>query len=159
LVGGSIFHNCFSIQATVYNVSSTIKENCTNNPHGLWTNNTFGTSSCNANYFDIQVGTTLTVNETDGTAHLFGTAFNSPTSNTATIDILFGGFTDNHGDIGTVKNGGGGTPADWDFFTTVLGDISFSNGGSYTIDGFAGSTVFQLGLGACRTLAPINETI
>ena len=131
--------------AIIYDVSSTTRVNCTNSPHGLWTNTDMGSPSCDANYFDIRPGTTLTIND-DNTAHLFGSAIN-PDDVIASIDLTLGGYTDDHTTIGEIKNGGGGTPSLWDFFTTIAGDIEI-NGFTYIIDGFAGGTSFQLGDGA-----------
>ena len=100
--------------AMIYDVSSTTRINCSNSPHGLWTSTDMGHPSCDANYFDIDSGTTLTV-EDDYTARLVGTATN-PDGLLASVDLMLSGHTDDHTDIGSVKNGGGGVPSTWDFF-------------------------------------------
>lgn len=103
--------------ATVTNVWSVSDAagNCGSGPHGLWTNNMMGGTSC-ANYFSIS-GTLTEFN--DGTAALSATAVN-PDSVIATIELSFGGFTDDHTSL-PLKNGGGATlaqQADWVFYTT-----------------------------------------
>ena len=132
--------------AVIYKVTDTSRVNCAGAPHGLWTNTDMGSPSCNANYFSIQEGTTLTV---DGDhAELKGSAKN-PNGVLAYIDLKFS----DHVETYNYKKEGGiawspldDTP-DIDFFTQVLGTITIDND-IYKIDGFAGGFGFQYGMGA-----------
>ena len=131
----------------VYNVGSAIT-NCGTSPHGLWTSSYLSSSGNCGNYFDFQAGSTLTVdiNGASSSAVLNATAINS-NGVSADIDISFGGYQNSPAGI-NIKNGGGGNPNTWDFFTTLSGDIDFSNGASFDINSLYGGTSFQLGFGA-----------
>lgn len=137
--------------AVIYQVSDTTRVNCAGAPHGLWTNTDMGSPSCNANFFSIQEGTTLTI---DGdNAELSGSARN-PNGVIAQISLTFS----NHVETYNYKKEGGiawspmdDTP-DIDFFTKVLGTISIDDA-VYKIDGFAGGFGFQYGLGANAKVA------
>ena len=146
---------CLPAHATiVYNVTSTGQAHCGLNPsHGLWTASDFG-GSC-GNYFDISGTFTIDDSNSDSslwTADFIATATN-PQSVVATIDLDFGGYTEDHTTIGQIKNGGGGDPSTWAFFNTISGSISFSSQSiegvsSFVIDDMVGSHAFQIGFGA-----------
>lgn len=135
---------------TIYNISSTALINCSDSPHGLWTNSTIGGGSC-SNYFDFQAGSILTIHDTDAdsanwTATLTATATN-PFDVVATIDLLFSDFTDDHTTIGYKAPIGGHDPADWTFFRDVSGVINIL-GTDYLITHNAGDKGLQIGWGA-----------
>lgn len=138
-----------SAHATLYSVSSTTSVHCNGQaPHGLWTNTDMGSPSCTSNYFDIQAGSTLEIFN-NGTAKLLATAINPAANGSilATIDLDLSGFTDDHTTISNIKNGGGGVPSTWDFFTNINGTITIGNdvfGISGSVPGYA----FQMGDGA-----------
>lgn len=143
-VAATLFATTASAVPTVYDVSDAAG-NCNGGPHGLWTNHAMGSPSCDANYFSISG--TLTVDEDAGTAALSATAIN-PDSVLATIELTFGGFTDDHTSL-PVKTGGGSTHiADWIFFTTVDGTIDIAGLGSFDALGLTGGHGLQVGLGA-----------
>ncbi len=113
----------------VYEVSSTGKLNCPGSPHGLWTNKLeLGGGSC-AQYYDYQAGSTLTVDTTAGTAVLNATAEN-PAGITAVINFAWDNLVPAASWTGMVKNGGGGNPADWLYFGSGTGSVTFFSGGS-----------------------------
>lgn len=139
----------------IYSVTSTEKLNCSATPgeHGLWTNSDVSGGSC-SNYFDIDLGSTLTVFDSDAdsanwTAVLDASATN-PYSVGAEIDLVFSNYSDDHTAF-DVKNGGGASSAqiaDWIFFRDVSGTIVIDGVGSFTINDLAGNTGLQIGIGA-----------
>ncbi len=132
--------------AATYQVSDTSRINCTNAPHGLWTNGDIGGGSC-SNYFSIDG--LLEINTDDANsanwyAELTATATN-PQNVVADIDLRFDDWAYGH----SYKQEGG-APYDItkvDFFTSILGTITI-NSLIYDIDGFAGGYAFQYGIGA-----------
>lgn len=139
----------------IWSVSDTAVINCPSSPHGLWTNTLElggGGGSCNE-YYSIDAGSLLTEFD-DGTAKLVATATN-PAGVQASIDISFGGWMDNYS---PVKNGGGGDPNDWDFYTTIDANSKITiQGTDYFVgihDAPGSDFVFQIGPGANdKTLA------
>jgi len=125
----------------IYSVEDTSVVNCSNAPHGLWTNN--DTSGTCGNYYSMQAGSTLTIfndsaDVADWTAELLATAMN-PQGVLATINLTFSNFTETN----TLKVEGGNAAynsdpslfdstdlaapdnIDIDFFLDVIGTISF----------------------------------
>ena len=128
--------------------------NCTDAPHGLWTNGVQLPTSGGCNqYYDIAPGTVFTFNN-DGassgwTGSITGTAVN-PSNVTATIDLQLTDFRDDLSGTGqTYKQEGGApyNPATMDFFLNMDGIISI-DGTDYAVDSIAGGHAFQWGIGA-----------
>jgi len=140
--------------AVVYNISSTGVTNCTNAPHGLWTNGMQLPTSGNCNqYYDIAPGTVFTFNNPGAssgwTGSITGTAVN-PSNVTATINLQLTDFRDDLSGTGqTCKQEGGAPydPATMDFFLNMDGIISI-DGTDYAVDSIAGGHAFQWGIGA-----------
>lgn len=136
-----------------YAIESTPVVNCTDSPHGLWTNNLMS-GSC-GNYFDIQPDSYIDIDEEAGTGRLYGSAEN-PFGNLATFDVSLGGWLETTEGTGFEYKEEGGpsyNPAtdtpDIDFFTTVGADSAIHiDGVEYLFninDPFTGNTVFQYG--------------
>ena len=140
-----------SVQAlVVYSVSDTAVVNCSDAPHGLWTNRDMGSAPC-ANYFSID-GTFTFYNDDADSANWFATLEASavnPQDQVAGIDLVFTGFLDALSDPSAYKREGGApyNPLTMDFFTAISGNIDIE-GVSYDIDSFVGDHTFQFGLGA-----------
>ena len=125
--------------------------NATNQPgcsHGLWTNTL--NSGCERRY-SFQDGASFSVDTDAGTGTFSGTAINSA-GQTAVIDLTLSGLLDSLDGTGFTYKAGGGPydPSIQDYFTSALGTITI-DGRTYTLnpsDPFAGSTVFQFGVGA-----------
>ena len=116
--------------------------------HGFWSNpNNNGVIGVTNPYFSFDGdGVIFTLDEMADYASLVGWASNGTVS--AYLDILFTGFSSTLPGGKTYKAGGGPySDANVDFFTQVDGTITI-NGVVYDVDSFAGSTLFQYGLGA-----------
>ena len=138
----------------VYNVSNATTE-C-GIGHGLWAN---GFKSGCDRFFGFNDGSTLTVDTDTGIAVLDATATNKEEI-TADIDITFGGFTDDHTDISMIKNGGGGNPSVWDFFTSIIhGTIGFTSGQSFDIPSMVPGTALQVGVGANDKTSDLGASV
>ena len=144
----------FSLQAhagvSTYEVTSTGKINCSGSPHGFWSNSMAPGGSCGA-YYDYQPGSTLTVDDTAGTAVLTATAIN-PHGHKVDISFSWSGMTDASGWAGMVKNGGNGDPSTWQYFSQGSGTVNFYSPtdnltGSATVQ-MVPNTALQLGFGA-----------
>lgn len=123
-----------------YDVSSTSVENCSNAPHGLWTNRAFS-GSC-ANFFDIS-GSFKQFS--DGTATLNATAIN-PAGLMAVIRLSLSAFNATTPIDGYKQEGGlAFDPVNVDFYNAIKGTIEISSV-TYEISFFRHS--FQFGLGA-----------
>ena len=119
-------------------------------PHAFWLVDFAGTNNAD-DYWQFQPATgTFSWDGTNAT--LTGTIFqNTDTANTLQVSVDFLYRSEGAGDEAP-KNGGGGVPADWDYFDFVAGSITGS------IDGFDvaldlsirpnGELPGQLGLGA-----------
>lgn len=130
--------------AVVFSVSSTSVVNCGSAQHGLWTNNqSFGGGSC-PDYYDIQAGTTFTLNNEDvdssnWTGSLQGFAVN-PVGVLAEINLSLSGFaeTGNYKKEGGIAYSGGTDTPDIDFFEEISGSIEFTVGSddpfTYTVN-------------------------
>ena len=130
-----------------YSVSNATGGSC---PHGLWTNNTFTSNSCNKKYA-FQDGTMFSVDTDAGTGTFTGTAINQ-LGEVATLDLTLSGLLDSLDGTGFDYKAGGGPydPSVQDYFTSAMGTIMIG-GATYTLnpsDPFAGNTVFQFGVGA-----------
>lgn len=156
---------CLSIYATsssaailaTYRVSD-----ATGEKHGLWTSSstsglvTVGNSpfwSINGLFSIIDDDSAVRdmSGAMDGVAdyvRLVASATNENGIDVADIDLTF------YTPVATasqVKNGGGGVPSTWDFFSQVIGDIEFSTGVTRTINKLedqGGQTALQIGFGA-----------
>ena len=135
------FSNANATLIKEYDVSSTGKLNCSNSPHGLWTNSAISGGSC-ANFFDI---TGSFKQFADGTASLNATAIN-PDGLMAIIRLSLSDF-DATTPIDGYKQEGGlpFDPVNVDFYNAIKGSIEI-NSVTYTISFFRHS--FQFGLGA-----------
>ncbi|MEM7564564.1 MAG: PEP-CTERM sorting domain-containing protein, partial [Pseudomonadota bacterium] len=136
--------------ALIYQVSDTSVVNCTDSPHGLWTNNSVGGGSC-SNYFSISGLFTVDNSDADSdnwTGSLVATATN-PQNVVANINLSFTGFLDALSAPYDYKQEGGAAynAATMDFFTGVSGSIGIL-GTDYSIDSFVNDYTFQFGLGA-----------
>jgi len=140
--------------AVVYNISSTSVNNCTDAPHGLWTNGVQLPTSGNCNqYYDIAPGAVFTLNNAGAssgwTGSIAGTAVN-PSNVTATINLQLTDFQDDLSGTGQNYKQEGGAPYDaatMDFFLNVDGIIGI-DGTDYAVSSIAGGYAFQWGIGA-----------
>ena len=154
-----------SSATVIYNIGSTSKVNCTNSPHGLWTNSEIGGNSC-SNYFDIEGTFTIFDDDADSsnwTAKLIATASN-PQGLEAIFDLVLSGFAEAHDPYKkedgvsyhhhTDPNTGLAAPenADIDFFTAILGKITIDSS-VFDINDMVGDYAFQFGLGANAKVA------
>ncbi|MEM7096931.1 MAG: VPLPA-CTERM sorting domain-containing protein [Pseudomonadota bacterium] len=122
----------------VHNVSSVGPTDCSE-PHGLWTNQYFGSPSCDKNYFDLSG--TLTENGT--TAVLSATAKNVDNL-VATINITFGNRSTT---FPKSKTGGGPVVADWRYYGSVTSGSIIIDGMIFTVTP-ANDYALQIGTGA-----------
>jgi len=146
---GIILCSALAQAGMVFSVSDTSVTNCTNSPHGLWTNKKFSDGSC-SNYFSIKSGT-FTVND-DGTGSLVAKA-NNPESLMASIDLTFKGFLDSlPGGLNYKRESGGSydpvtDDPNVDFYQYISGSITIGTQ-VFNINRFVDGYTFQFGQGA-----------
>ena len=153
IIGFAALLTASIVQAgVIYQVSDTSVVNCTDAPHGLWTNQKYSvtTNTC-ANFFSIQPDTFFTIADDGQSATLIGSAKSpDPGGQTAFINLMLSGFAESHNPYkqegGVAYDPDTDTP-DLDFFTLISGTITIG-GDIFNINTFVNSYAFQFGLGA-----------
>lgn len=167
LAATGFFAETSAAAPVTYIVENTPVESCSNSPHGLWTSNLrLGQGSCRQ-YYSIQPGSTIVIDEDAGTGRLTGTAKN-PSNVLAEFDISLTGWLDSidgtnfeyKRDGGPAYDVGSDTP-DINFFTEIgPGSVIKINNVDYLLDQsdpFTGNTVFQYGADGIGANAKNND--